>query len=284
LAQAKQFKEMSMANWQKWGSFPQWISAGAAVVVGYLVYDLNNATYRISEVTAQQAFLNRSITLLNDYFYKLYDPAILRGGRCIAYMNAIPDDVFAKYIRREGSPLFDMQIVNIGEVINQIDALRLNAQKNAEIKKELYDHFDLCLELHKDDAFSVQGASVSDRAEKIKQDLPQRYAAFGTRYVASLDYREHALMMWYDDATYEEKHPNMESRKKYEQERKWRIREIEFIKELFTKNVCFPARYIQLLRKIKRTNSEFYKKVIVDGGLFPRLDRFDSEVCSKLNT
>jgi hypothetical protein len=270
-------------NWTMVGSFPQWISAGAAVVVGYFVYDLNNATYRISEVTAQQAFFNRSLSLLNDYFYKLYQPDILRGGRCVAYMNAIPDQIFAQYVRRDGSPLFEVEIVDIGEVIKQVDALPLSDAKRAEIKKELYTDFDLCLDLHKDEAFSVTGASLPDRAKKIKQNLPERYAAFGTRYVASLDYREHALIMWYDDATFEERHQNAENRQQYGQERKWRTREIEFIKELFVKNVCFPARTTQLLRKIKRVDGQFYKKVIVDGGLFPRLDRFDSDVCSKVN-
>jgi hypothetical protein len=275
-------------NFAKWGSVAQWISAGAASLsavaaglVGYFVYDLNKSTYRVAEVTAQQAFLSRTLTLLNDYIYKIDDPAILRGGRCIAYINAIPDDLFRKYLRADGLPLFEINIIDIGEIAKRIDELSLKTEEKGTAKKELYTDLDICLDLKNEEALSIPNAPTVERAEIIKHDLTKRYTAFGLRYIPVLNYNEHVLITWHD-AFIHRTNPDPKIQQEYEQESKLRAREREFMETSFVKSICF-SRVSQLINKIERVNKELYDKIVL-GRLFPRLATFVHEVCPTKGT
>jgi hypothetical protein len=263
------------------GSIGQWVAAGAVALVGYFSYQISKDTKNIAEVNIRQVFFNRSLQLANEYFYKLYDSSILDGGRCIAYMNAVPDNIFVKYLHRNGPPLFNIEIVDIGNIVSAINTLpKDDADK---IKNELYLDFDICLSLNKDEAFYVPfltGAEseLTKRAEIIHNDLAGRYSLFGSRYVPALDFRDPALITWFDDAAYNATNLRTSSPVSLnDMERDLRKKEGELVTE-WVKNFCDPTNRVgRLLRKIERTDGPFYREVIVKE--LPRISRFVKENC-----
>jgi hypothetical protein len=257
-------------NWGKIGSFAQWTSATLAIVSAcisgfglYLLWKVNVAAHQISQVNTRQAFFNRSVTVLDQYFYKIYEPSQLQAGRCLAYMMEIPDNIFVEYLNTDTNVaiLFREEIANIAEIVEKLDAT--NDPKKDKTKEALYKHYDICLNLDRDTSF-FSARNDANRLKSLidntKQNWLRAYHKLAVEYIPYIEIREHALMLWYDGTKSDrEVIENPLVRSQYEEEGKLRIREIEFIEEAFHDNICSSRnRTAGLFKEVNRVAPKVY--------------------------